>query len=268
MKLLKIIGLAGVNEPDNEIANMWDRYFNIMLIAALIWMLFQWHLEYKQAITMTDRWTGNFIIWLFFVIESATLLFLVNNKKQFIIDNYMNFIIILVGLPLLFIEAGSLLSFFRLLRLLFIIALFIPWLSLAIHFLTDNRLDTTVFTVVIILLTASVIIVDIDPNINSISDGVWWAWVTISTVGYGDIVPTSTLGRIFAAFLIFIGMGLFSIITANFAAIFIQRKNAPIEEQHFKQHNRHLKQIKKEEDEIIDKLNEILKRLEKLEKNK
>lgn len=58
----------------------------------------------------------------------------------------------------------------------------------------------------------------IDPAINNIWDGMWWAWVTVTTVGYGDIVPVSGPGRILAGILMLIGMGLFSLFTANFSA--------------------------------------------------
>ncbi len=44
----------------------------------------------------------------------------------------------------------------------------------------------------------------IDPNVHSITDGIWSAWVTITHVGFGDVVPTSLLGRLLSATLILV----------------------------------------------------------------
>lgn len=55
-------------------------------------------------------------------------------------------------------------------------------------------------------------------------DAVYWAIVTIATVGYGDIVPTSLTGKIFALMIILSGPALLSLITASVASIFVERK--------------------------------------------
>jgi voltage-gated potassium channel len=46
----------------------------------------------------------------------------------------------------------------------------------------------------------------VNPSINSMLDGIWWALVTITTVGFGDITPVTLLGRIIGAFLMVSGM--------------------------------------------------------------
>lgn len=201
----------------------------------------------------------------FFLSESGMLLFLVDRKKRYIQQNYLNFIIIFVGLPLLLLDYGPMISALRLLRIIFVIGLLIPWLAIALSFLTDNRLDTTIFTAVVILFTAGIIIVDIEPGIKNISDGIWWAWVTISTVGYGDIVPVTKLGRLFGALLILIGLGLFSIITANFAAIFIQRRENKKSNTRWLKTLDEINDVKQDEDAILKKLDEIIARIEQLE---
>ncbi len=51
--------------------------------------------------------------------------------------------------------------------------------------------------------------------------GVWWAIVTLTTVGYGDISPTTITGRLVAGMLMFSGIGLFSTLAAAVAAYFV-----------------------------------------------
>jgi voltage-gated potassium channel len=55
-------------------------------------------------------------------------------------------------------------------------------------------------------------------NITSFGDAIWWSVVSVTTVGYGDSFPVTTEGRYVAAFLMFIGIGLFSSITELIAA--------------------------------------------------
>jgi voltage-gated potassium channel len=65
-----------------------------------------------------------------------------------------------------------------------------------------------------------------DANIRTADDAVWWAFATITTVGYGDKYPLSTEGRIIAALLMTAGVGLFGAFSAALAAWFL----APEEE--------------------------------------
>ncbi|MFQ6613994.1 MAG: potassium channel family protein [Fidelibacterota bacterium] len=52
----------------------------------------------------------------------------------------------------------------------------------------------------------------------------WWAIVTMTTVGYGDFVPKSPQGRIFAVFVMFAGISLVSLLTASISSIFVAKK--------------------------------------------
>ncbi len=59
---------------------------------------------------------------------------------------------------------------------------------------------------------------------GGILDAFYWAVVTVATVGYGDIVPVSRLGKIFAMLIILSGAGLLSLVTATIASIFVERR--------------------------------------------
>ena len=57
------------------------------------------------------------------------------------------------------------------------------------------------------------------PNIG---DGLWWAIQTVTTVGYGDLVPTSTVGRLVAALVMVVGIGFLTVVTAAITSAFIE----------------------------------------------
>jgi voltage-gated potassium channel len=58
-------------------------------------------------------------------------------------------------------------------------------------------------------------------NIRSASDAIWWALVTITTVGYGDRYPVTGEGRAIGVFLLFAGIALFSVLTGFIANVFL-----------------------------------------------
>ena len=58
-------------------------------------------------------------------------------------------------------------------------------------------------------------------NIASASDAIWWALVTITTVGYGDRFPVTDEGRVIGVFLLFAGIALFSVLTGFIANVFL-----------------------------------------------
>jgi voltage-gated potassium channel len=58
---------------------------------------------------------------------------------------------------------------------------------------------------------------DINPDINTFLDALWWSYATTTTIGYGDIVPITDTGKIIGIFLMLMGVAIFSIYTALFA---------------------------------------------------
>jgi voltage-gated potassium channel len=60
-------------------------------------------------------------------------------------------------------------------------------------------------------------------NITKLGDALWWAVVTISTVGYGDYYPVTAVGRIIAVFVMFSGIGIFVLLVDTFSQRRLQR---------------------------------------------
>jgi voltage-gated potassium channel len=60
-------------------------------------------------------------------------------------------------------------------------------------------------------------------NIHSLGDSVWWAMVTVTTVGYGDYYPVTTLGRMAAGFIMAVGILTLAVVTAQVASSFVEQ---------------------------------------------
>lgn len=92
-----------------------------------------------------------------------------------------------------------------------------------------TRIDPTMLyrliaVAILIIIISAVLIFRIEPEgqFNRISDAVWWAVVTATTVGYGDFYPVTTGGRVIAGILMITGIGLFGGITATLTDLFIK----------------------------------------------
>lgn len=69
----------------------------------------------------------------------------------------------------------------------------------------------------------------LEPRAESLEDGLWLAFTTAATVGYGDIVPTTTASKIFSFFVVLIGYGVLSLVTASIAAMWVESEERRIE---------------------------------------
>src|SRR5262245_18364792 len=90
-------------------------------------------------------------------------------------------------------------------------------------------------TFVTVLVSGAVIRIFDESEFPTLGDGLWWALQTVTTVGYGDIVPKDLFGRILAAIVMLEGIAFLTVVTAVITSIFIERANrergstAPIE---------------------------------------
>lgn len=87
----------------------------------------------------------------------------------------------------------------------------------------------------ILAFSAAVLVHAIDPAIGSFGDSLWWAVVTVSTVGYGDVVPESTAGRLVGSVLMLTGLSLIPLVTSVVVSILVAqgtRKSREAELEH------------------------------------
>ena len=112
----------------------------------------------------------------------------------------------------------------------------------------SRRLRTILGVLIICIISFGYVFYLAEPQIKTIEDGIWWALVTITTVGYGDITPLTTLGRLVAGTLMFVGLGLIATVTAIVSAKFIAN---------YVDHHTN--------DDVLEKLEELEEEIEKIE---
>jgi len=113
----------------------------------------------------------------------------------------------------------------------------------------SRRLRTILAALIFFIFLFGYLFYVSEPDVRNLGDGIWWALVTITTVGYGDITPVTTLGRIVASSLMLLGLGLIATITAIVSAKFIQN---------FVDHHTN--------DDVLEKLDEMQLELDDIKK--
>jgi len=113
----------------------------------------------------------------------------------------------------------------------------------------SRRLRTILAALVFFIFLFGYLFYVSEPGVRNLGDGIWWALVTITTVGYGDITPVTTLGRLVASSLMLLGLGLIATITAIVSAKFIQN---------FVDHHTN--------DDVLEKLDEMQLELDDIKK--
>ena len=86
-------------------------------------------------------------------------------------------------------------------------------------------------TFVVLALVGAIVVRIADPdNFPSLGLAVWWALQTVTTVGYGDVVPTTDLGRVVGAVVMVLGVSFIAFVTAGVTSVVVRRGQAGAEE--------------------------------------
>jgi voltage-gated potassium channel len=190
-----------------------------VLMALLVDTIFNVPSEIAKILDLVDNG-----ICIFFIIEFSIRFYKAENKLKFMKWGWIDLISSIPNVD--FLRAGRTL---RLIRLLRILRAFRSTKHLVSHVykIRSQGVFTTVAILCILLIIFSSISVlqfeseDPNSNINTAEEALWWSYVTITTVGYGDRFPITTGGRIIGTILMTAGVGLFGTFTAFVSSWFL-----------------------------------------------
>lgn len=201
----------------------------------------------------------DFLICSIFILQLGVDLIRAANKKHFIKRHWIDFV---ASLPM--IEPLRYARLFSILRIILVIRSSRSVIKQILNNKHETTLASILLLMVILLTAGSSMMLFIeghspDANIKNGGDAMWWALVTISTVGYGDHYPVTDAGRILAAGLIICGVGLFGMISGLVTSMI----TSPSKVQTSRSENKERLLI-----ELVEKQDEILRRLDRLEQKK
>jgi len=171
--------------------------------------------DLEQLLGVTD-----YLIWAAFAVDYLVRLRLARQRATFVRRNLPDLVLVVVPFlrPL---RAARLLRFARLGTVLRVVVR-----------RGERTLAARALAYVGAVAAASVLLATVAENeverdapnatIHGIGDSLWWAFSTVSTVGYGDRYPVTPAGRVVAAALMVVGVSLFGVITASLATFFVR----------------------------------------------
>jgi voltage-gated potassium channel len=172
----------------------------------------------------------NWIIWLAFVIEFAVR-WIADGRRSFPRRAWFDVVLIAVTPP---IGVPDSMQGFRTLRALRVLRLFRAFGVIAMalrlgrrHFGKRQFHYVGLVAIATVLLgAAGIYVVEGDENraITGYGDALWWAVVTATTVGYGDVSPVTAEGRLIAVVLMLTGIGVIGVFTATVASFFFEHE--------------------------------------------
>ena len=149
-----------------------------------------------------------------------------DNKKLFLLKNWTELI---AAIPFDFLMLPFVLNLARfpklmkVLKFIKVIALFSQFFETLDVFLKKTHLDEILGFSLLVVLASTLALYLFDPSINSLFDSLWFVLSTMTTVGYGDIMPQSGAGRIIGLLILIVGVLVFSTITGAMASFFARR---------------------------------------------
>ena len=248
--------------------------FDIVLLAAIIISVIGVMLDSDKKIHEKYGSLLLAIEWgftIFFTVEYILRIYCCENKKKYILST-MGIIDLLSIIPtyltVFYAPIGSLIDI-RIMRLIRIFRIF----QLSSYLRSGHKMQIAlrssrpkiivfilyISLIVIILGTIMYVIEGQENGFENIPKSIYWAVVTLTTVGYGDVVPITTLGKTISVFIMLLGYAIIAVPTGIVSAELAKNRK---DQKQLKNQD----EILEKEQEIISKETEILNKLELLEK--
>jgi voltage-gated potassium channel len=201
----------------------------------------------------------NWGIWLAFCAEFLVKFVLARYRLRFIRNAWFDIAIIALSPPFFVpheldgIRALRALRLLRLLRVVRLLALAAIGLRLTHRLLQHRRLGQVILVAAVIVGVGALAVYHLEQGVNpavgTLGDAVWWAIVTATTVGYGDVSPVTGEGRAVAVLLMLVGIAVIGVFTATVSSFFFEQQR---EDEHARMDER-LKAIEDKLDQVLER---------------
>lgn len=185
-------------------------------------------LDFTKGLNPAQVWIDN-IIYALFVIDYIVRLLIADKKKEFFKENIFDLIAIIPFNSAFrifrILKFGKFLRFAKLTKLFRIGSLSAKMMTKIRKFLNTNGFKYVLILSGVFILTGTFGMMYFEQM--NFSDALWWSFVTATTVGYGDLSPSTNAGRIIASLLMLVGIGLIGSLTSSITSFFLNADEKP-----------------------------------------
>lgn len=235
----KIFNIIQIGDKSNRISRMFDIFITVTIVANILVTFLQTfdELAFLSGFFEGVEYVTVFIFCIEYILRIWTAEYLYPNKSRgrsrlrFLVsfDGIVDFLTIV---PVFFLSGFVIFRMLRVARIFHLFRLNAKYDSFnvitTVLYEKRNQIISSVFIVLILMLASSLCMYSVEhdaqPTVfrNAFS-GIWWSMSTLLTVGYGDIYPVTTLGRVMAICIAYLGVGVVAIPTGIISAGFVEQ---------------------------------------------
>lgn len=249
--ITKLNAMSEQQEIQNKIS-FWQIVILVLSVYVLLALAAEWILTLPSQALILLRWIDAGIC-IVFILDFFWQLWRSANRLRFLKWGWIDLVSSIPFLPLA--RWGRLVRIARILKVLRSVRSAKALLGMIFQSRMKGAfLSVALATVVLIIVSSVAILIcetSPDSNITTAGDALWWAFSTVTSVGYGDFYPVTLEGRLVAAVLMTAGVALFSTLTAYIVSLFIVFRN---------DNNRDNREILAELQKLRQDVNEALKK--------
>lgn len=220
--------------PTNRLDGALGRAINICVVLAALATVPLVILQ-EQGDTSLAVQIADWAVWAVFVMEYSIEIALCSNRGAYARKNWLSLAVIVLSFPLVpaMLSLTRLARLSRLLRLVRLVGVTARALGELKAILSRQSLIYAMCITVLVIVAGGAALTLLEPQTvkGGVPDGIWWAIVTATTVGYGDITPQSHWGRAVAVIVMLAGVSLVSTLAASITTFFVgQQEEAELAE--------------------------------------
>ena len=235
----KIFNIIQIGDKSNRISRFFDIFITITIVSniAVTFMETFPGLAFLSGIFSVIEYITGFIFCIEYVLRIWTAGFLYPevSKGRARIKFLLSFdgiVDLLTIIPAFFLSGFVIFRMLRVARIFHLFRLNAKYDSFnvitTVLYEKRNQIISSVFIVMILMLASSLCMYSVEHNaqpdvFRNAFSGIWWSMSTLLTVGYGDIYPVTTLGRVMAICIAYLGVGVVAIPTGIISAGFVEQ---------------------------------------------
>ena len=217
------VGMGGVPPHDSPHAYLWERRLHWVMIGVALLSIPAFLFEttvHAGPLHQLGLSLDAFILAAF-TMELLWMLRVTRQRLDYLLRNWLDLLIIVAAAASLTGWEGEWIPLARLMRVTIVLLFLVRILGSLRNLFSPTAMPYVLGLGMVTIALAGAGFYWLEPTVETYGEGLWLAFTSGATVGYGDFVPTTPASRLFAAMMVLVGYAILSMVTASIAAFFV-----------------------------------------------
>lgn len=221
--LRRWLGMGGVPSRDSQRAYLWEHRLHWVMIGVALLSIpaFLFETTATDEVFRKFGFSLDLFILVAFSAELLWMLRVTHQRWHYLARNWLSLLIVISAAASFAGWHEEWITLARLLRVTMVVLILVRIVGSLRNLFSPTALPYLLGLGMVTMALAGVGFYWLEPTIESYGDGLWLAFTSAATVGYGDLVPTTNISRLFSVVMVLLGYAIMSMVTASIAAFFI-----------------------------------------------